>query len=307
MRQLTGGSSAAAGTLLVFGLLAASQDSLASLQETGQWEPSAIELGAQATHMGVLRGDGDSTKIVYWHRGQVDARMWDPSDASSARSFPSPNHVFCAGHSILSDGRLLVTGGTEVGTVGLRPSTLFNPRRSEWAGLGPWRSGPSSTHGRWYPTNVTLGNGKVWTFSGSKYAHFIAYGGNNGTSAQSAVTPLTMTLTPAWKSAVAGMPERENHSAIQWSSKQSTIVFGGRSGSTLYNEVWKLQYSRYDNQSEDVWSVLQLSPGYDPALGSTLGYPAARENHGAIIDTKESVMFIYGGRNASGSALAGDA
>lgn len=306
MRRLTGGSSAAAAVVVLCGILAASRDSFASLQDTGRWETSAIELGAQATHMCMLRGDGDSTKIAYWHSGQVDARMWDPSDASSARRFPSPNPIFCAGHSMLSDGRLLVTGGTEgnVGSIGLRPSTLFNPRRSQWAGQGPWRSGPSATHGRWYPTNVTLGNGKVWTFSGNKYSQLIAYGGHDGTSTLSAVKPLTMTTTPAWKSEVSGMPARTNHSAIQWHDKQRTIVFGGRSGTTLYDEIWELQYLRYDDQSEDLWSAQKLSPGYDPALGSTLGYPSARENHGAIVDPATAAMFIYGGRNASGTALS---
>lgn len=126
MRRLAGGSSATAAVVLVCGLQAASQDSFASLQDTGQWGSTAIELGAQATHMCVLRGDGDSTKIAYWHSGQGDAGMWDPSDATSARRFPAPNPIFCAGHSTLSDGRLLVTGGTEenVGTIGLRPSPV---------------------------------------------------------------------------------------------------------------------------------------------------------------------------------------
>lgn len=68
----------------------------------------------------------------------------------------------CSGHSFLSDGRLLVTGGT----LGFAPLTgpvvskIFDPFTLEWTQVD------DMAQGRWYPTNLTLADGRVITLSG---------------------------------------------------------------------------------------------------------------------------------------------
>lgn len=68
----------------------------------------------------------------------------------------------CAGHSFLSDGRLLVAGGTLSFTplTGSRRAALFDPYSEQWLPIEDMRAG------RWYPTNVTLEDGRVITLAG---------------------------------------------------------------------------------------------------------------------------------------------
>ena len=70
---------------------------------------------------------------------------------------------FCGGDSFLADGRLLSAGGTLAypGHVsGRRDAVLFNPTTQKWERTG------HMARGRWYPTLVTLGDGRVLAASG---------------------------------------------------------------------------------------------------------------------------------------------
>ena len=89
---------------------------------------------------------------------------------------PSPTtDVFCAGHAMLGDGRLLVAGGTETfphemetmheGFTGLRDTWIFRPGPETWVRAADLchEPGKNTGGGRWYPTLVTLPDGRVWT------------------------------------------------------------------------------------------------------------------------------------------------
>jgi glycosyltransferase involved in cell wall biosynthesis len=135
-------------------------------------------------------------------RGDLDhSRLWDPVTGAIQR-VGSPTHdLFCSGHAFLADGRLLAAGGTQEydisGTLehshsdledphpdavqspganhrpaGLRDTSLFDPRSA--AGTNPWVSAaPMNTErgrtlggGRWYPTVLTLADGRAVAMSG---------------------------------------------------------------------------------------------------------------------------------------------
>ncbi|HEY1359616.1 MAG TPA: galactose oxidase-like domain-containing protein [Thermoleophilaceae bacterium] len=82
--------------------------------------------------------------------------------------------LFCSDLTFLPDGRVLATGGTsyylepEVGNTGLGVSELeglknariYDPRTNTWSQTG------SMKYGRWYPTMVEQGNGKIFVASG---------------------------------------------------------------------------------------------------------------------------------------------
>lgn len=75
---------------------------------------------------------------------------------------PAPWNPDCAGHSFLPDGRLLVAGGT-LGfnpLLGSKLAFIFNPFSEQWLQIEDMRAG------RWYPTNITLPDGRVVTMSG---------------------------------------------------------------------------------------------------------------------------------------------
>jgi Malectin domain/Domain of unknown function (DUF1929)/Glyoxal oxidase N-terminus/Bacterial Ig-like domain (group 1) len=74
----------------------------------------------------------------------------------------NPIDFFCAGHAFLSDGRLLVTGGTLLYKPyrGRTEALIFDPSSEQWTQV------QSMAGGRWYPTQTTLGDGRVLAMSG---------------------------------------------------------------------------------------------------------------------------------------------
>jgi FtsP/CotA-like multicopper oxidase with cupredoxin domain len=74
----------------------------------------------------------------------------------------TPIDVFCAHQSFLADGRLLVVGGTETyAFTGLRTAYAFDPLSEQWIRLADMAAA------RWYPTAITLGDGRVLATGGT--------------------------------------------------------------------------------------------------------------------------------------------
>lgn len=97
----------------------------------------------------------------------IHAWVFDPASIPGTPALtevppPPPWNPDCAGHSFLSDGRLLVAGGT-LGfspTRGPKLAYIFDPFTEQWTRIEDMRAG------RWYPTNITLPDGRVITISG---------------------------------------------------------------------------------------------------------------------------------------------
>src|SRR6059036_1234635 len=84
------------------------------------------------THVALMRGNGDSSWVLHWHEGEA-ARIWHAkplSDVGNA-AWPVPitsYRTFCAGHSALADGRLLVVGGTAKAETEVGKASIFDAR-----------------------------------------------------------------------------------------------------------------------------------------------------------------------------------
>src|SRR5438477_330633 len=74
---------------------------------------------------------------------------------------PADTMLFCAGQTLMADGRLMVSGGHKRDDRGLDVTNIFDPVSQTWAtGL------PKMAKGRWYPTVTTLADGRVVTVAG---------------------------------------------------------------------------------------------------------------------------------------------
>lgn len=93
--------------------------------------------------------------------GGASANVWNSTTNTFTPTPMSPLDPFCAGQSFLPDGRLLVSGGHSDFFVGLTEQNIFDSTTHQWSAAAPM------TYGRWYPTNTTLGDGRVLIVSGT--------------------------------------------------------------------------------------------------------------------------------------------
>lgn len=129
----------------------------------GRWD-SPIAWGGVAIHAALL----PNGKVLTFGRMSNNPVLWAPGGPGSAGTFEAISHpgdLFCSGHTLLADGRLLVTGGhSGTDNFGTRTAYIYD------AALNSWSRGPDMQNGRWYPTNTTLATGEVLTISGGDTA-----------------------------------------------------------------------------------------------------------------------------------------
>ena len=110
--------------------------------------------------------DGGANPKGYRHEPLVDG-------VSSTEPY-NDGGLFCADVNFMPDGRLMAAGGTAfyndpgmdglpygiVELEGLRNVRFFDPKTNRWT------QGRDMKHGRWYPSLVTLGDGRTFVASG---------------------------------------------------------------------------------------------------------------------------------------------
>ncbi len=134
----------------------------------GSWE-TQFDMYRRAIHLMHLR----SGRFLYWADGSdsgqfgAEANLWDPANITQniPANAPPPFNFHCAGHSALSDGRVLVAGG---GFAHVSP--FLAPKhvgRFDSVSSPPaWAQRADMHERRWYPTCTTLPNGRIAAFAG---------------------------------------------------------------------------------------------------------------------------------------------
>jgi hypothetical protein len=126
----------------------------------GQWETLPF-----LTNTGVVHGAVLPTGKVIWWSGELGggpfvSGLWDPATNDMTTQSMLGIDQFCAYQVFLGDGRLFTIGGGGNGAPGFADCLVFDNE------LETWSARDSMEFGRWYPSSVVLGDGRVITFSG---------------------------------------------------------------------------------------------------------------------------------------------
>ncbi|NGZ11743.1 MAG: DUF1929 domain-containing protein [Nitrospira sp. LK70] len=154
----------------------------------GRWEVLPFKSGVLAVHAALLpRGKllffaGSGSSAVRFAspdfgneaKGIFTSVVWDPAvppgpgapNFSHPATLRTPNgkvfDLFCGGDAFLPDGRMLSAGGTlDYNPFKGRPDVaVFDPFKEAWAFVKQMQ------HGRWYPTLIAMGDGRVLATTG---------------------------------------------------------------------------------------------------------------------------------------------
>lgn len=136
---------------------------LGSEATAGRWEAPRTT-PALAIHLNLL---SNGKALLWGHYGEP--YLWNPAGGGFTQvtantcTDPSLCELFCAGHTYLADGRLLVAGGHNEAlgdNHGIQDASIFDG--------ASWQKTGSMAYKRWYPTLVTMDNGNVVAISGNQ-------------------------------------------------------------------------------------------------------------------------------------------
>jgi hypothetical protein len=153
-------------------------DAIAQADVEGQWSTASYQIPINPIHSALLNngkilvvaGSGNCIPSV---SGCPQGPPYGPANGSGAllidpvtgnrNWFTISWDMFCNGMVVLPDGRAFINGGTLEyipHLIGTQQSAVFDPATNTFTDV------QNMAHGRWYPTVVTLGDGRVMTFSG---------------------------------------------------------------------------------------------------------------------------------------------
>jgi hypothetical protein len=168
------------------------------LNQTGQWSSSG-DLDVVGTHVVLMRepqtnaaklflfgesGQAQTMKGWRFFASQDTARVPHTGFGDSSNvlfTIPHPNglltDLFCSGHTVLPDGRMLLLGGAWTPPTPCGQVYVFNPDWLPGASDSAWTQSAAMAVERWYATATMLPTGRVLATAGTSKSVMIGFGG----------------------------------------------------------------------------------------------------------------------------------
>jgi hypothetical protein len=252
---------------------------------------------ALTTSGSVLLFAYDESPSTYADINVGKSAVWNPR-TSQLTSLRMSRNLFCAGHAFLGDGRVLVAGGQSAAiTVGGWIGSALGLRRGADHDLhtfdgSAWsRVLPDMPGARWYPTCVTLPDGRVLIISGYA-AH--AYGTVNGDYEIFDGASNSLVKRSGFKTLIPYNHEFDIYPFMQVLPGRNLFVHS-------HDTTWLLPLS---SSNEPVIGTLGYTPYYNAASTNSRTYPG----EGACVmlpldpdePTKARILLIGGGGGPHG-------
>jgi hypothetical protein len=155
-------------------------------------------------------------KVLTWGRSDSQEMLWDPA-TGAFETITRPADLFCSGHALLADGRLIVMGGhSGTDNIGIAVTNIFDYVSKSWS------SGPTMRNGRWYPSVLALANGEALVVSG---------GGSDGTLN---TTPEVLSASGTSLRALTGVTASIDYYPMMFVAPGGSVFIAGPAQATGY-------------------------------------------------------------------------
>jgi Domain of unknown function (DUF1929)/Glyoxal oxidase N-terminus len=202
------------------------------------------------------------------------ALLWDPN-AGTISQFTLSWDMFCNGMVLLQDGRALIDGGTIQYDpfYGQLSVAAFDPATNLFSNL------QNMAHGRWYPTVLTLGDGRVMAFSGLNETGST----NNAVEFYTVGSGWSQQHPASWTPDLYPRLHVLPNGKVFYSGAQTTSKMFDPSTTTWNTNVANTNYSGTRTYGTSVLLPLTLASNYDPKVIIMGGHSPAT-NTSEIID-----------------------
>jgi hypothetical protein len=138
------------------------------VQLQGKWQTQSYQAPINPIHVALMHNGkilivaGSGNNAANLGSGNLKSAVLDPATGAVTVQTQSWD-MFCEGMTVLPDGRVFISGGTLAYSpfLGEKRSAIFDPATGQFADVQPMQ------HGRWYPTTITLSDGRVLVFGGT--------------------------------------------------------------------------------------------------------------------------------------------
>jgi hypothetical protein len=262
--------------LLAFAFLSSAlpHQALGQANVQGQWSTLANTMPINPVHAALLSNgkvlvvagsgncppsqSGCPSGPPYGPSNSSGALLLDPVSGQTLSQFSQSWDMFCNGMVLLDDGRPFIASGTiQYDPFYGQPQTAtFDPQANTFS------NGPNMAHGRWYPTLVTLEDGRVMIFSGLNET------GSTNTAVEfySVDTGWSSQFTASWTPDLYPRLHLLPNGKVFYSGAQTTSKLFDPSTNTWNTSFAKTNYSGTRTYGTSVLLPLSPSNNYDPRV-----------------------------------------